>query len=355
MKNAAPGRYAPDSLLRLVRDALCAQGVAPDHAGIVADGLIEANLRGVDSHGVMRLAVYCERVRRGLVNTAPDIRVEHVTPAVVSVDGDNGLGFVVGRRAMDAAIAASEMLGIGMAGVRHSTHFGMAALYVKQAMKAGRIGLALTNSSPALPVWGGRSKFLGTAPLAAGAPGGAKGDYLLDMAMSVAARGKIRLRAQAGEPLPEGWAMDSEGRPTTDAKAGFAGVLMPFGGMKGAGLSMLMDILGGVLTGSAFAGDPKPAFGDFSGPQDVGHLFMAIRTDLFLPKGAFAARMDVLTERVKAQPLAAGFDAIQMPGEPEERTKAKRQAEGIPLAAPVVAELAEEAARSGIAMPGPIA
>ena len=346
--------YAPEALHRFACEALVAQGASLDHAEIVAEGLIEANLRGVDSHGVMRLAIYCERVRRGLVNTAPDMWVEQITPAVACVDGDNGFGFVAGKRAMEAAIHAAEGLGIGMAGVRHSTHFGMAALYVKQAMRAGLIGLALTNSSPAIPVWGGRSRFLGTAPLAAGVPGGKKGNYLLDMAMSVVARGKVRLRARTGEPIPEGWALDSEGRPTTDAQAGFDGVLLPFGGMKGSGLAMLIDILGGVMTGSAYGGDAKPAFGDFSGPQDVGHMFIAMRPDLFVSRKAFAQRMDTLVDRVKAQPLAEGFDEILMPGEPEERTKAQRRKTGIPLAPAVADELAGEAEKSGLTMPEPL-
>ncbi len=155
--------------------------------------------------------------------------------------------------------------------VKRSTHFGMAALYVQQAMRAGQIGLAFTTSSPALPVWGGRSVFLGAAPLAVGAPGQSGPGYLLDMAMTVIARGKIRLAAQRGEPIPEGLALDAEGNPTTDAKKAFEGVCLPMGGPKGAALSMMMDVLAGVFTGSAFGGEVRSLYFDFEAPQDVGH------------------------------------------------------------------------------------
>ncbi|WP_316980275.1 Ldh family oxidoreductase [Shumkonia mesophila] len=346
--------FADRELLRFGEAVFTAHGLKLADAKLVAEGLVEADLRGLPSHGVARIPIYAERLRRGLVKPQPAITVKRVTPVVASVDGDDGMGFIVGKRAMEEAIAMARELGIGLAGVRRSTHYGMAALYVLQAIEAGFISLAFTSSSPAIPVWGGRSKFLGAAPFAAGAPGGKLGPYVLDMAMTVVARGKIRLAAQRGDPIPEGLALDAEGRPTTDAKKAFEGVCLPFGGHKGAALSMLMEVLGGVLTGAALAGEVVNPYLDFSGPQNVGHFFMAIKPDLFMPRDEYEARMDTLVERVKACPRAHGFDEILMPGEPESRAKEERLKRGIPLTIDIVAALREEAEKSRVAEPSPL-
>jgi LDH2 family malate/lactate/ureidoglycolate dehydrogenase len=346
--------FSDPELRRFGEAVFLAHGLKQADARLVADGLVEADLRGLSSHGVARIPIYAERLRRGLVKPQPNIVVERVTPVAASVDGDDGMGFIVGKRAMEEAIAMAGQFGLGMAAVRRSTHYGMAALYVLQAIDAGYISLAFTNSSPAIPVWGGRSKFLGAAPFAAGAPGGKLGPYVLDMAMTVVARGKIRLAAQRGDPIPLGLALDGEGRPTTDAKKAFEGVCLPFGGHKGAALSMLMEILGGVFTGAALAGDVVNPYLDFSGPQNVGHFFLAIKPDLFMRRQEFEARMDTLVERAKACPRAEGFDEILMPGEPEARAKQERLQTGIPLSADIVAALREEAGKSGVTGPSPL-
>ncbi|WP_126425383.1 Ldh family oxidoreductase [Brevibacillus marinus] len=325
-------------------------GLRREDAVVIAQDLVEANLRGLDSHGVSRIPMYLERIRRGVVNPQPNIKVTNITAAVSLVDGDNGMGFLAAHRAMDEAIELAENSGIGLVGVRNSTHFGMAALYVKQAIRAGYIGLAYTNSSPAIPVWGGRAPFLGASPFAAGVPAGQTQPYVLDMAMTVIARGKIRLAAMHGEPIPLGLALDKDGVPTTDAKKAFEGVCLPFGGVKGAALAMLMDLLAGVLTGANYGGDVKSLYFDYSGPQNVGHLFFAIRPDLFVSREEFAQRMDTFVARVKNQPLAQGFSEIMLPGEPEERTAEERRKTGIPLTAEVIRVLREEAARCGLTM-----
>lgn len=347
--------FRADELRRFTREVFAAYGLPGEDAGVIADDLVEADLRGVYSHGVSRIPIYCDRLRRGLVNTAPKISVERVTPVVAHVDGDEGMGFLAAHRSMAEAIAIARESGFGMAAARRSTHFGMAALYVLQALEADMISLVFTNSSSAVPVWGGRSAFLGSAPLAAGAPGGKLGPYVLDMAMSVVARGKIKAAMLRGEPIPLGLGLDSEGRPTTDAKAAFEGVCLAFGGHKGAALAMLMDIMGGVFTGADFAGDVANPHLDFSARQNAGHVFMAIRPDLFMPMDAFRARMDTLVERVKACPRAEGFDEIMMPGEPEFRARAERLETGIPVTADVVETLNQEAATAGIAPPAAMA
>lgn len=347
-------RFSHGSLHAFTNDVFQAFDLPGDDARLIADGLIEANLRGLDSHGVARIPVYAERLRRGLVNPKPEIRIEDKTPVAALVDGDNGMGFVVGDRAMAKAIDMAGASGIGLVAVRRSTHYGRGAIYVLQAIEAGFISLAFTNSSPALPVWGGRSTFLGAAPLAAGVPAGEEAPYVLDMAMTVIARGKIRLAAQRGESIPEGLALDAGGRPTTDAQKAFEGVCLSFGGVKGAALAMLMDVLGGVFTGAAFGGEVRPLYGDSSGPQNVGHLFLAIRPDLFLPREEVSERMDTFVRRAKACPTAEGVDEILMPGEPETRTKQQRSREGLPVTADVVVALKAEAEALNLAFPDPL-
>ena len=331
----------PEQLLALSKAVFAAQGLADDHATTVAEGLVKANLRGVDSHGVARIPMYLHRLREGVINKTPQLKARSVTPAVSLVDGDNGMGFVVGRYAMNEAIRLAADIGIGLVGVRNSGHFGMSAVYVLQALEAGLISFVYTNSSPAMPVWGGRSKFLGASPFAAGAPGG-ESEYLLDMACTITARGKLKYAAQRGEAIPEGLALDSEGKPTTDGEAAFHGTVLPFGEAKGAALAMLMDILCGVLTGAAFAGDVKNPYTDTSGPQNVGHFFVALKPDLFVSQHEYESRMDTLIRRAKSGPLANGFDEILIPGEPETRAQKERLKNGIPLSADVVEHLRAE-------------
>lgn len=343
--------YTPEELFDFTRDVFLALDLPREDAELVADGLVEADLRGLASHGVARIPIYAKRLRRGVVNPRPDISISQVAPVVASVDGNDGMGFVVGNRAMAKAVEMARDFGIGLVGVHRSTHYGMGAIYALQAIDAGMISLAFTNSSPAIPVWGGREVFFGAAPFAAGAPGGDRGPYVLDMAMTVIARGKIRLAAQRGDPIPLGLALDSEGNPTTDAQKAFEGVCLPFGGAKGSALAMLMDILCGVFTGAAYGGDVKSLYFDFSGAQDVGHFFLAMRPNLFISSEEFARRMDILTDRVKGSPRASGVDEILMPGEPEFKCKERLLRAGIPLSRDVVDALKEEADKVGLPAP----
>jgi LDH2 family malate/lactate/ureidoglycolate dehydrogenase len=331
--------------LRSFVASLFVQGGLPaEDAETVADCLVSANLRGNDTHGVFRAPTYLKRLRAGLVNPQPQIKVERAGLAAASVDGDNGMGAVVGCRAMDEAIGIAREVGTGLVSVRHSNHYGMAAYYVLRALKAGLIGIAFTNASPAFPPWGGRAPFFGTSPLAVAVPSGREPPFLLDMAMSVLARGHVYMAAQSGDTIPPGLALDAGGRPTTDPRALIeGGTMLPFGGMKGAALSMLMDILGGVLTGAAFAGLVGNPHRGFDRPQDVGHLFLCIRPDLFMPREMFLERMDALIRATKTQPLAAGFDEILIPGERESRSEARRLLDGIPLSSDVVEALRQEA------------
>lgn len=343
--------FRADELTAFATAVFASTGMRPGDAALIAGDLVKANLRGIDSHGISRIPMYMERLRRGLVNPRPEVKVTRVAGAVAQVDGDNGMGFIASDVAMNTACDIAGEMGIGLAGVHRSTHFGMGAAYALRAIERGFISLIFTNSSPAIAMWGGRTPFLGASPIAAGIPGGKHPPFVMDMAMTVIARGKIRLAAMKGDPIPEGLALDIEGNPTTDAAKAFEGVCLPFGGIKGSVLGTLMDLMSGVLTGANFGGDVKSLYFDHSEPQNVGHLFFALKPDLFLSLTDFGARMDEFYTRIKDLPRAAGVDEILLPGEPEARREAERRQNGIPVTANIIADLQAEGAAAGVTFP----
>ncbi|MPN29449.1 putative oxidoreductase YjmC [bioreactor metagenome] len=228
----------------------------------------------------------------------------------------------------------------------------MSALYVKQAAANNFACLVFTNSSPALPVWGGKTAFLGAAPMAAGLPGGYNSPaYCLDMAMTVIARGKIRVAATNGEEIPLGLALDKNGVPTTNAADAFAGICLPFGGAKGAALAMLMDMLSGMFTGSKYAGDVNSLYFDHSEPQNLGHFILIMKPDLFVSIDEYKNRMDTYYTRLKQLPKAAGVEEIMMPGEPEDKIYLERSKNGIPITDKILADLKVVADRNNISLP----
>src|SRR5712671_1149421 len=331
-----------------VRALLRAHKVPDEDAVVIARCLVSADLRGVDTHGICRLPGYLDRVRRGLINPRPTLKPHRVTPVAASLDGQDAFGFVVGKCAIKEAMAMARDFGLGLVTVRRSTHFGMAASYVLPAVEAGFIALVFSNASPAMPPWGGREGLLGTNPFAAGAPGGKESPFLLDMSPAVAARGKIRRAERRGEKIPLGYALDGDGRPTTDPKAALGGVVLPIGGYKGSGLAMLMDILGGVISGAGYGGQVADQYKVYDRPQDVGHFFLVMRADLFIPADQYRDRMDTLMQRVRDCPKAEGFDEILIPGEPETRLEAEHRRTGIPYSPGEVATLQAEATNAGV-------
>ena len=242
----------------------------------------------------------------------------------------------------------AQEFGVGVVSARRSTHYGMAANYALPAVEAGLMAMVFSNASPAMPPWGGKGVMLGTNPFCMAAPAGKHRPIILDMSPAVAARGKIRRAQRRGEPIPLGYALDSEGRPTTDPTAALAGVVQPIGGYKGSGLSLFMDIFGGVISGAGFAGGVGDQARMFDRPQDVGHFFLAMKPNLFVSEDDYRARIDTLIERVHAAPRAEGFEEILLPGEPEDRIEKERGRTGIPYAATEVAALQDEAKRAGI-------
>ena len=224
-----------------------------------------------------------------------------MTPVAAALDGQNGFGFVVGMRAMNEAIAMAREYGIGIVAARRSTHFGMAACYALPAVEAGLMAMVFSNASQAMPPWGGRRCCSAPIHSAWRRRRASIGRSILDMSPAVAARGKIRRAERRGETIPLGYALDAQGRPTTDPKAALAGgVVLPIGEHKGSGLSMFMDIFGGVISGANFGGDVGDQYNAFDRPQDVGHFFLAMKPDLFVAEAEYRARIDTLIERIKA-------------------------------------------------------
>ena len=339
---------SPEAAEAFTRQLMLAHGLPEQDAATVAHCLVSADLRGVDTHGIARLPIYLDRVRRGLINAKPNLKAERVTPVAATLDGQDAFGFVVGMCAVNEAMAMARDHGIGVVSARRSTHFGMAASYALPAIEAGFIVMVFSNASPAMPPWGGKDGLLGTNPFCVGAPGGKHPPFLLDMSPAVAARGKIRRAERRGEQVPLGYALDAQGRATTDPKAALGGVVLPIGTYKGSGLSMMMDIFGGVISGAAFAGMVGDQYKALDRPQDVGHFFLAMRPNLFITEDDYRARMDTLMERVRATPKAEGFDEILIPGEPESRLEAKHRKSGIPYSPHDLAPLNEEAAKAGV-------
>jgi L-2-hydroxycarboxylate dehydrogenase (NAD+) len=342
---------AVDPLRRFVIDLFAAFGLSPDDAEVQARCLLEAHFRGFDTHGVSCIPSYAACLSEGRIKAAPAIRVERRMPWVALVDGDNGMGHVVASRAMEAALEAAEAFGIGAAAVRRSNHFGAACVYPVMALDHDCIGIAMGNAAPNVAPWGAREGLLGTNPLAVAVPAGRHPPFVMDLATSTAARRKIRQAMEHGQPIPEGWAIGSDGRPTTDAQAAIEGVSLPFGGAKGSAISMLVDILAGALSGAEFAGGVVSFVNAIGREAGCGAFFIAFKVEAFMALDEFKARMDTLIDRVHALEPAAGFDAVRVPGERGAHLTAARRHAGIPLAPGVIDQLSRLGATHGVAFP----
>jgi len=282
------------------------------------------------------------RIRQGVLDPKATPTFKKITPVVGQVDGHNAFGFLAASMGMAAAIDMAKEFGVGLVSVKHSNHFGMSAWVVQQALDAGMMSLVFTNSSPALPVWGGKEKLMGVSPIACGTPGGDGKPFILDMAPSVAARGKIYKAKRRGEKIPEDWALDADGNRTDDPAKALEGVMLPMGGPKGSALSVMMDVFSGVLSGSAFAGHVTNPY-DSSKPADVGHFLMAIKPDLFMSLADFRGRMQYLYDRVVGSARMTGVERIYFPGEIEQLMSEERLKTGIPYVEAEIEALNKEA------------
>ena len=346
-----PGKddvFRADSLRDFCEAVFLSCGMTRVDASIVAESLVQANLRGVDSHGVARLGIYVKRLKMGLVNPRPNVEVVRESAGTLLVDGDNGMGQVVGVRALELGFKKAKESGGVCVGVRRSNHYGAGAYYVQRAVARDMVAFAYSNAPPTMAPWGGVDPYVGTNPYAYGVPAGEHRAIILDMATSIVARGRIILAAERDEPIPEGWAVDKQGNPTTDAREALEGSVLPFGGPKGYGISLMIDIMAGALTGAGFGPRVNSLYDNFDEPQNVGAFFQLIDIGHFIDPAAFKARVDRMIEEIKSSRKAAGTEEIFLPGEIEYRKEQQRRASGIPVGAETVVQLRDAGRICGV-------
>ena len=336
----AETRLVPAAKLRtLIARLFEAGGVPREDAETVAEVLTEADLRGVESHGSTRVAGYLSMMKHGLLNPQPKVQLLRDSPSMAMLEGDRAFGIVVAKRAMQMAIDKARAVGVACVTARNVTHTGLVGFYPMMAARAGLIGLAMNNGPKILPPFGGTTPTYATNPFAAAFPGDTD-PIVLDMATSVVAGGKLRLAAKKGAPIPPDWALDREGRPTTDPQeAIFHGFMQWAGGYKGFGLATVVEVLGGVLSGGLFGTD-VPAMKDFGKePLTTSAFYLCIDPGQFMPLEEFRGRVTRLMTMIKSSDRAAGVEEVYVAGEIEFRRKAERLRNGIPLSDVVYAEL----------------
>ena len=289
-------------------------GLNLSHSRICTNALINAELVGAPSHGLSRLKMYCDRISKKLINPKPKIKVKKISQSIAHVDANNSIGFVAADIAIKIAISNAKKTGIGLVAVKNSGHYGLSGYYAEQAVKKKLICMVFTNAPPAVAPHGALKSLFGTNPICFGTPTGSKVPFILDTSISIINRGKIRIAAREGEKIPEGVALDKFGKPTTDPKKALEGVQLPIAGFRGSGLAWMVDILSGVLTGGNHAGRVKDPFTDFSGPQNIGHLFFVLKPNLFVGN-TFNKRIKDNIKTIKKLPKIKGVKEILYPGQ----------------------------------------
>jgi len=331
-----------------VAQALVAVGVRPDHAQVTARRLVEADLRGRTGHGIIRLPLYIDRIVAGAINLRPDIRTVHQTPVSALVDGDNGLGQVVMTLAVETAIEKAKASGLAWVGTRRSNHAGAAGVYSAMAMREDLIGIyCAVASANVMPPWGGRERLLGTNPLAVSIPAGEEVPFQLDIATTVASHGTIKVKAQAGESMPEGWVIDLDGNPITHPERADEGFLMPIGGYKGSGLNLAIGMLAGIMNGAAFGREVIDHRVVLDRPADTGQAILVLRPDLFLGIDEFKTEMDRQLRMLRGSESMTD-EPVQLAGERAVAVETQRRQDGVPVPDPLLAKLRALAERLGL-------
>ncbi len=342
MEGAAT-RFPVGEVQRYVRDAGTRAGVPHGQLDLFVSSFVDADLRGVETHGIARIPAYVRAFLNGIVNPAPSLSVLRDSGASIHLDGDNGLGMVVGQLGMDQAIDRAAKFGVGVASVRNSNHSGMLAIHVLRATSRGMIGFFTSGGVAIMPAWGGADPVLGNGPFAWGVPRRRGFPIVVDMASSIAARGKIRSLAMEGKEIPEGWALDGEGRPTRDASAAMKGVVLPMAGHKGSGLAIALEIVSSVLSGAHLAADaPREFLREGAQSLDswqIGHFAMALNPNSFAGFDTFFESLGHLEHSITDSRRASEVSRILLPGQIEAEKQAERLQSGIPVSAVVLKSL----------------
>ncbi len=302
-----------NNLKKLIIKIFVKHKLSKKHAIICAEALVNAELVGAPSHGLSRLKMYCDRINKKVINPKPKINIKKISKSITQIDAKNSIGFVAADIGINKAIESAKKTGIGLVGIKNSGHYGLSGYYVEQAVKKNLIGFAFTNAPPAIAPHGALKSLFGTNPICFGTPTGSRVPFILDTSVSMINRGKIRVAARTGEKIPEGVALDKFGKPTTDAKKALEGVQLPIAGFRGSGLAWMVDILSGVMTGGNHGGKVKDPFDDFSGPQNIGHLFLVIKSNLFVKD--YIKRIKENIQRIKKLPKIKSTKEIMYPGQ----------------------------------------
>ncbi len=300
-------------LLNLVKSIFVKHKLNSNHADISAKALINAELAGAYGHGLSRLKMYCDRIKKKVINPKPKIKIKKISQSISHIDANNSIGFVAADIAIKKAIQNAKKTGMGLVAVKNSGHYGLSSYYAQQAIKENLITMIYTNAPPAIAPHGARKSLFGTNPICFGTPSGSKAPFIFDSSISMINRGKIRFASKNNQKLPVGVALDKFGKPTTDANKALKGVQLPIAGFRGSGLAWMVDILSGVITGGNHAGRVKDPFEDFTGPQNIGHLFITFKTNLFVKD--YNQRIKDNIKRVKRLPKVKGIKEIMYPGQ----------------------------------------
>ncbi|NEU31809.1 Ldh family oxidoreductase [bacterium LRH843] len=334
-----------DVLESFVSQIFLASGLDQWQANTISRHLVLANLRGVDSHGVSRVAIYTKRIEMGLTNKKLEISIERETHCSALLDAQNSSGIPVATKGIQLAVKKAIENGIGVVGIKNSNHCGMLADYTQYAASQDCIVLATTNAPANMAPWGGKERYFGTNPFSYGIPAGKESDIIFDMATSVVARGKIINAMKNNQPIPIGWAITKEGKETTNPKEALEGLCLPVGGPKGYGIALMVEILSGLFTGASFGPHIGDLYSNFDKTQNNGQFFFVMRADLFQPLYEYRDRIDQMIHEIKQIPLAEKVEKIYLPGEIEDKIMAERVEKGIPVTTEIFDELLEVAKR----------
>ena len=280
---------------------------------ISSNALINAELVGAPTHGLSRLKMYCDRINKKVINPKPKIKIKKISQSITHIDANNSIGFVAADIGIKKAISSAKKTGFGLVGIKNSGHYGLSGYYVEQAVKKNLVAFAFTNAPPAIAPHGALKSLFGTNPICFGTPTNSKIPFILDTSVSMINRGKIRVASRTGEKIPQGVALDEFGNQTTDAKKALKGVQLPIAGFRGSGLAWMVDILSGVFTGGNHGGKVKDPFDDFTGPQNIGHLFIVMKTNIFVNN--YTKRIKENIKRIKKLPKLKGVKEILYPGQ----------------------------------------
>ena len=313
------------------------QGLNQKDSLICSNAIISAERVGAQSHGLSRVKMYCNRINKKLINPKPKIKIKKISQSIFHIDADNSIGFVAADVGIKQAIKSAKKTGMALVGIKNSGHYGLSGYYAEQAVRKNLIAFCFTNAPPAIAPHGAKKSLFGTNPVCFGTPTASKVPFILDTSVSVINRGKIRVAPRTGQNIPGGVALDKHERPTTNAKKALEGVQLPIAGFRGSGLAWMVDILSGVITGGNHGGKVKDPFDDFSGPQNIGHLFLVLKPNLFV--GNYNQRIKENIKRVKRLPKIKGIKEILYPGQSKFRRFKKNHKKEIKISSNIAKDL----------------